>query len=303
MFEIWAANCRSLIDRVVSKSRISRGINSIGQGHLSFLSRARCRQIIAKTDKSLEIPKISSISRLSSRSPFPLSSQYGPLHSSPVKDKVYKRKLIKSSFLLIKIKVKLTCVKLRAIPPLKIKHNMRLKIPEVLEKFLRFFDLMRPKSIVKTLNPLRRLKTIRQKIWISAMWTVFDSSRKATWFSSRSEKMISILLRSFGWIKQKLWLKVESSDLGSDAKVCKWEAAKIFAATLSLGLKWNPWNSPSRKYLLPLNLRYSFSRPKIPNISWPQKSNHSRSWLEMGSFFIKLFCFWFFKTQFHFFFW
>ena len=78
MFEILAANFRSLIERVVSKSRISRGINSIGHGHLRVLSKAICRHIIAKTDRSLEMPKISSISRFSSRSPFPLSSQYGP---------------------------------------------------------------------------------------------------------------------------------------------------------------------------------------------------------------------------------
>ena len=71
---------------------------------------------------------------------------------------------MKLSPLLIKLKFKHTCFKLRAMPPLKIKHNMRRKIPEVPENVLRFFDWMRPKSIVKTLNPLRRLKTIRQKI-------------------------------------------------------------------------------------------------------------------------------------------
>ena len=90
ILKICEANFRSFIESVVSKSKISLGMNSIGQGHEFSLSLSNCRQIIAKTEKSRERPNRSTCSKLSSRSPSFLITQKGPWHSRPVNDMLLK---------------------------------------------------------------------------------------------------------------------------------------------------------------------------------------------------------------------
>ena len=89
-FIIFVAKSRSLSESEASKSIISWGINSIGQGQEIWFFVAIARQIVAKTDKSLEIPKMSRSSKFNSNSPFCLSVQNGPGQSRPENDILWK---------------------------------------------------------------------------------------------------------------------------------------------------------------------------------------------------------------------
>ena len=82
-FIIFVAKSRSLSESEASKSIISWGINSIGQGQAIWFFVAISRQIVAKTEKSREIPKMSRSSKFNSNNPFCLSVQNGPGQSRP----------------------------------------------------------------------------------------------------------------------------------------------------------------------------------------------------------------------------